>query len=138
MVVLAALLTVAVVDRDSGVVLQFIEAAVRDDFSGIYALDLRVARIGDAGLYGAQVGKVALDHVDERRRSILLNGGRGNERNSHERIHEQSRVYEFVGEQLVVLVIELRAAFYRACGGVDLIVDGDQMAAGDFVCALRS
>ncbi len=55
----------------------------------------------------------------------------GIERDALQRVHQQSRVHEFVGKKLVVLVVELRAAFYGAGGGVDLVVDGDQLAAAD-------
>ncbi len=47
---LLPLLAAAVVDRDSGVVLEFVEAAVGDDVARVDAVDLRIASVGDAGL----------------------------------------------------------------------------------------
>jgi hypothetical protein len=51
---------------------------------------------------------------------------------------KQPRVHELIGKQLVVRVGEYRARAHRAGGGVDLIVDGEQVPAAIWCCLERS
>src|ERR1700689_2408131 len=51
-------------DGDACIVLQLVEAAVGDDFSGLDAIQLRHAGIRDARFYVANVRDAVLDDVD--------------------------------------------------------------------------
>src|ERR1700733_6000862 len=70
------------------------------------------------------------DDVDEGFRSIVLDGGVGDQGHVVLGGHEQTGVHELVGKEDVVAVVKLGAEVDGAGGGVDLVVDGDQLAGG--------
>src|SRR5215472_8447629 len=82
-------------------------------------------------------GAVGIEHVDvaaERAAggaggAALYSGG-GHGDGVLERLHQQLHVDELIGKQRVVGVVELRAHLDGAGGGVDLIVDRDDLADG--------
>ena len=50
-----------------------------------------------------------------------------------QRAYQQAGVDELVGIEREIVVVELGAEADGAGGGIDLVVDGEQMAGGDFV-----
>ena len=118
---------------DLGVVLQLIEAADGNDVSGIDAVNLCRAGVGDTGLNAALVSDIVLDDVDERRLAILLNGWARNQGHASQRVYKQARVYKLIWEERIMIVVENRARFYRAGRCVNLIIDGQELAACDLL-----
>ena len=48
-----------------------------------------------------------------------------------QRVHQKADIDELAGEQLAVRIVEHGAQLDRAGGGIDLIVHGGELAAGD-------
>ena len=69
-------------------------------------VNLRHPTVGNPRLDAAHVSEIVLNHIDKRCLAILLNGRRGNQRHSLQRIHQQPRIYKLVGEERIVLVVE--------------------------------
>src|SRR4029077_7879320 len=78
----------------------------------------------------AHVGDVFLNDVDESGLAVVLNGGGGDQSGAAVSVNEQTVIYEFVGEECGVFVVERGAGFYGAGCGVDLIVEGNEGAGG--------
>src|SRR4029077_4257813 len=78
----------------------------------------------------AHVGDVFLNDVDESGLAVVLNGGGGDQSGAAVSVNEQTDIYEFVGEECGVFVVERGAGFYGAGCGVDLIVEGNEGAGG--------
>ena len=74
---------------------------------------------------------IILNHIDERRLAILLNGRSRNQRHPPQCVHQQPRVDELVREERIVFVVEEGSPFYRPGRRVDLIVEGQQNACGN-------
>ena len=70
----------------------------------------------------------SLNEIHEVGGAVVLNGRRGNQNLIVEGLHQQARIDEFIGEELAVGVVELRTQFYGSRHGIDLVVDGDQLA----------
>ena len=117
---------------DLGVILQLVEATVSDDIAWVDAFHLGFTCVGDSRLYVAHVCDIVLNHVDKRSLAILLNGRCRNQRHALQRIHQQTRVYELVREKRIILIVELRSPFHRAGRRINLVVERDQLAGGDF------
>ena len=62
----------------------------------------------------------------------MLDGCGGNQRDSVERIHEQSCIHKLVREERAISVIEEGAQLHRSRCSVNLVVDGKQLARGYF------
>ena len=116
---------------DLGVVLQLLKAAVGDHVSGIDAVNLRHTAICNSRLDAAHMSDAVLNHVHERCLAVVLDGGGGDQRHPLQRIHQQPGVHKLVGEERVVLVVEDGSRFHRARRRVNLVVEGQQLAAGN-------
>src|SRR5580704_3843127 len=112
---------------DLRIVLQLVKAAVGNHVRWIDTFDGGLTGIRDAWLDVADLGGIILDDVDKRGLAIMLNGRGRNQSDSLQGIHQQSGVYELVGKQRVVLVIEERPQPDRPCGGIDLVVEGKEL-----------
>src|SRR5580658_1780764 len=116
---------------DFRIVLQLVKAAVGNDVAWIDALDGGLAGIHNAWRDIADLGGVILDYVDKRGLAIMLNGRGRNQRDSLQGGHQQPGVYELIGKQGIVLVVEKRPQPDRTRGGIDLVVEGQEFSAGD-------
>ena len=113
-------------------VFQLVEGAVGDLVAGIDAVHLRLAVIGDAGLDRALVDHAVLEDVDEEALAVLLDGGGRDQRRALEGLDQQTGVDKLVGEEAQVVVGEAGAHLDGAGGGVDLVVQREDFAAGKF------
>src|SRR5579871_6712629 len=118
--------------RDLGAVLQAVKVA------GDYGLVFGEARDGADVLIGVDDGDVLerdglirLDDVDEGLLSVVLDGYGGDEERVCKRADLQARVDELVGKELSLRVVKDGAQLDGACGGVDLIVEREQLAGGE-------
>src|SRR5271163_3695778 len=91
---------------DLGFVLQFLKAAVGNYISRIDAFDGGLARVGDAWFDVADLRRILLDQVDKCVLAVMLNRRTRNQRDPLQRLHQEPGVYELVGKQRFVLVIE--------------------------------
>src|SRR5208282_6708537 len=119
-------------DHDLRIVLQFVEATVGDHVSRIDAGHSGQASIGDASLDVADLRRVILNDINKRRLPVVLNGGGRNQSNALQGVHQQPGVYKLIGKKRVVLVIEERTHLDSAGGGIDLVIEGEELSAGDF------
>ena len=69
------------------VVLQFVEAAIRNDISRVDAFHLRESVVGCSRLDVVQVSDVILNNIHKRSLAILLNGRRGSQGHTFQRLH---------------------------------------------------
>ena len=80
-----------------------------------------------------------LNHKDKRHIAVVLDGGGGDQDHVLQRIHQQAGIHKLVGKERVVFVVEERAQFQRAGGGVDLVVDSFRaFPMASLVCSERS
>ena len=87
--------------------------------------------VGDAGLDDADRDRVVgLDQIDEGARLAALDRGDRHDGGVLHRVDQQADIDELVGEQRLVLVVEHGAQLHRAGRGVDLVVDGGELAGG--------
>ena len=105
------------------VILQLVKAAVGHHIAGIDAINLRLTRVRNSGLYAAHVRDVVLNHVHKRCLAILLNRGGRNERDSLQRVHQQARVHKLIREERVIFVVEDRPPFYRSGSSIYLVIE---------------
>jgi len=96
----------------------------------IDAFDRRVAAIRHSKLDVADLRFVILDQVNKRRLAVMLNLEVGINVTPSS-VFTSSFVFTNCWEQSVVFVIEARPHFDRAGGGIDLIVERQQLSAGD-------
>ena len=66
--------------------------------------------------------------INKRGLAVVLNGRSRNQRDTLFGIHQQPGIHELVGKERVVLVIEERAHLHGPGGGIDLIVEGKELA----------
>src|SRR5580658_9966227 len=123
-------------NRDRSLVLQLIEAAVGDNVSGIDAVNLRDPAGCNSRLDAAHVSDIVLNHIHERCLAILLNGGSWNQRYPLQRIHQQPGVHKLVWKERGVFVGEDGARFDCPGRGVNLVIERQQLPAGNL--GLRS
>src|SRR5580704_8847490 len=118
-------------NRDLRIVLQLFKAAVCNNVPGVDAFDSSLPGVRDTWLDVAYLSRAVLDEVDERGLAVMLNGGSGNQRDPLQSVHQQPGVYELVGEQSVVFVIEERPQLHRTCSGIDLVVESQELSGRD-------
>src|SRR5208282_3399664 len=116
---------------DLRVILQLVKTTVGYNVSRVDAGHRRVATVGDAGLDVANLGRVILNDIDECSLAIMLDGRRRNYRDTLQSVYQQPRIHELVGEEGIVFVVEERPHLNRASGGVDLVVEGEELASAE-------
>ena len=77
------------------------------------------------------VGGAVLDDVDEGRGAVVLDRGGGYEDDVVEGLDQQTGVDELIGEELVAGIVEGGAELERPGGGVDLVIEGGELAGLD-------
>src|ERR1700730_12121137 len=77
-------------------------------------------------------GIVFLHQIDIRALRAALNRGSGHNRDVALRVHQEVNVHKLVGKENVFIVVKNAFQFVGAGARVDLIVDGEKLAAGDF------
>src|ERR1700733_9401109 len=115
------------------VVLELVEATIGNNISRFYSIHLREPVIGYSSLDVLQVGDIVLNNVDKRCLAVLLNGRRRNQGNPIERFHQQPRIDKLVREQREIIIVENRAHLHRPGRGINLVIQSQQFAAGDFL-----
>src|ERR1700722_11425202 len=117
-------------NRNLRVVLELVEATVGNNVSGINSFHLGEPVVGYSNLDVLQVRDVVLNYVDKRCLAVLLNRRRRNQGNSFERFHQQPRIDKLIREQREIIIVENRAHFDRPRGGVNLVIQSQQLATG--------
>ena len=77
------------------------------------------------------MARAVRNDIDEGGLAVVLDGGVGNEGDALQGVDEQARVDELVREERAVGVGEESAQLDGAGGGVDLVVDGEELAGGE-------
>src|SRR5271165_6605876 len=115
------------------VVLQLVEAAIRNDISRVDAFHLRESVVSCSRLDVVQMSNVILNNIHKRSLAILLNGRRRNQGHTFQGLHQQPRINELVWEQSEIVITKNRAHLHRSRGGVNLVIQSQQLAARDFL-----
>ena len=123
-------------DFDLGAVLQFVKAGNRRRCRpALRPVDGRHVAVG--GLLDDSSGwrQYCCNLVDKGLDAITLDGRAGNEQGVMQRAYQQTGIDELVGIEREIVVIELGAEADGAGSGINLIVDGEQMAGGELCSA---
>ena len=115
--------------------LQFIHAVHYHQLAGGQArFDNRIVPLGWANRHRLQIDRIVrLGQEDINRIRTALDRGGGDEDHIMQRVDTQPGVDEFVGKQLVVLIVEEPFELHGSGGWVDLIINGKQRAGGQLL-----
>ncbi len=128
------LLVGSIFDLDFGAILQLVKAGDRDGVARVEPLDRRHIAVGGLLDNVLDRGSVVTVHlVDKSLHAVTLNGRTGDQQGVMQCAYQHAGVDELVGVKGEVAIVELRAEANGAGRGVDLVIDGEQMAGGDLV-----
>jgi len=115
---------------DLGAFLQLVCTVGYDDIAWRDAArDRRSLALNRPELHGGHRHRlIVLDDVDEGSRRAALDRRRRHESRVGKGLHEHSHVDELIGEEREIRVRKFRAKLHGAGRGVDLVIDGDQLA----------